>query len=588
MAGQYLLLSLWTLWLLIALPSIGGRAGVILVSVFAVLALGLVLPGVLSWRAYVIAWLIVHMLAAAVRVFAQYRPQQLLSGSVSLGGLVWLLILRPTVPWLYPADIPIMIVTVVALVAAECGCWVLYERAVRERIDRAVARAQQEAGRRVAAVEDLLQEERQLRWDREAAGSARRDALAAELSRAQDDLRGTQDDLRRTQDDLRRTQDELRRTQDELQRTQDELQRTQDELQRTQDELALALEAAESQRQDESLVWYRGPADARLRARSERAAQAGTVRVEMVRIAAWLRPGPGGSDGDPAQLVGTTIERRTVPVTPGPGETVSEATRTAAERLGQGIKAATAQYAAEEIGGPTWKIVSERWVADGSPGFDAAAGTVADFDAAVHNILLGKPVQQLSSWAGLPGPLPAVLGGVAGAAELPIDRPLNAVRRIIQVGGIVVSVISGNPVLASACFKSLVHDELIHGLEAGIERTLSKFGASPVGERASAESVTARGAAAEPLAERAAAVEAAEQAAAERAAAERAAAVQAATKQAAAERAADERAAAERAAAERAAAERAAVERAARFFRGPYDSPGPSGPPSAGPRISPF
>jgi hypothetical protein len=582
MAGQYLLLSLWTLWLLIALPSIGGRAGVILVSVFAVLALGLVLPGVLSWRAYVIAWLIVHMLAAAVRVFAQYRPQQLLSGSVSLGGLVWLLILRPTVPWLYPADIPIMIVTVVAFVAAEYGCWVLYERAVRERIDRAVARTQQEAGRRVAAVEDLLQEERQLRWDREAADSARRDALAAELSDAQDELRRTQDELRRTQDELRRTQDELRRTQDDLRRTQDELQGTQDELRGTQDELRrtqdeLALETAESQRQDESLVWYRGPADARLLARSERAAQADSVKVEMVRITAWLGPGPGGSDGEPGQLVGTTIERRTVPVTPAPGETVSEATRTAAERLGQGIKAATAQYAAEEIGGPAWKIVSERWVADGSPGFDAAAGTVADFDAAVHNILLEKPVQQLSSWAGLPGPLPAVLGGVAGAAELPIDRPLNVVRRIIQVGGIVVSVISGNPVLASACFKSLVHDELIHGLEAGIERTLSKFGASPVGERASAESVTARGAAAEPLAERATAAQAAEQAVAERAAAERATAAQAA-----------EQAVAERAAAERAAAERAAVERAARFFRGPYDSPGPSGPPSAGPRISPF
>jgi hypothetical protein len=560
MAGQYLLLSLWTLWLLIALPSIGGRAGVILVSVFAALALALVLPGVLAWRTYLIAWLIVHLLAAAVRVAGQHRPQYLLSGSVSLGGLVWLLILRPTIPWLYPADIPIMIVTVVAFVAAEYGCWVLYERAVRERIDRAVAQAQQEAGRRVAAVEDLLQEERQLRWDREAADSARRGALAAELLHAQDELR-------RTQDELQRMQDELRHAQDELQRTQDELQQAQVELSHAQDERARAREAAESQRQDEPLVWYRGPAEARLLARSERAAQAGTVRVEMVRITAWLGPGPGGSDGEPGQLVGTTIERRTVPVTPAPGETVSEATRTAAERLGQGIKAATAQYAAEEIGGPTWKIVSERWVADGSPGFDAAAGTVADFDAAVHNILLEKPVQQLSTWAGLPGPLPAVLGGVAGAAELPIDRPLNAVRRIIQIGGIVVSVISGNPVLASACFKSLVHDELIHGLEAGIERTLSKVGASPVAERASAESVTARGAGAEPLAERAAAAQAAERAAAERATAAQAA---------------------ERAAAERAAAERAAVERAARFFRGPYDSPGPSDPPSAGPRISPF
>ena len=196
MAGQYLLLSLWTLWLVIALPSIGGRAGVILVSVFAALALALVLPGVVTWRAYLIAWLIVHMLAAAVRAVGQHRPQYLLSGSVSLGGLVWLLVLRPTIPWLYPADIPIMILTVAALVVAEYGCWVFYERAVQARIDRAVTQARQEASRRVAAVEEQLQEERQLRWDREAADGARHEALAAALSRTQDELRHAHDELR--------------------------------------------------------------------------------------------------------------------------------------------------------------------------------------------------------------------------------------------------------------------------------------------------------------------------------------------------------------------------------------------------------
>ncbi len=65
--GQHLLLLLWTLWLVIALLSIGGWLGVILLLVFGPLGLGLILTGVVSWRTYLIAALTVHVLAARVR-----------------------------------------------------------------------------------------------------------------------------------------------------------------------------------------------------------------------------------------------------------------------------------------------------------------------------------------------------------------------------------------------------------------------------------------------------------------------------------------------------------------------------------------
>jgi len=225
--GQHLLLLLWTLWLVVALLSVGGRAGVTLVLVVGGLGLGLVLTGLVSWRAYLITALIVHMLAAASRAFAQLTavqqpsapardrpppefsaavqpgslrapaaaarhrslaalpasvrrwPLQVLSGSVSLAGLIWLLILRPAVPWLYRADIPIMIGTVALLVAAEYGCWRFYKH-----LDH-----------RLAETMTQLQEERQQRQDSDTRNHERSEWLEKRLQLAEADLSQRRDEL---------------------------------------------------------------------------------------------------------------------------------------------------------------------------------------------------------------------------------------------------------------------------------------------------------------------------------------------------------------------------------------------------------
>ena len=142
MTGQHLLLLLWTLWLVFALLSIGDLLGVILALVFGLLGAGADphRPGELAR--------ICHRLAnsacarGCVRgrraawsgcarllggwgceplwsVGTQSPLLQTIFGSVSFVGLVSVLYLRPTVPWKYRVDIPLMILVVIAVVAAE-------------------------------------------------------------------------------------------------------------------------------------------------------------------------------------------------------------------------------------------------------------------------------------------------------------------------------------------------------------------------------------------------------------------------------------------------------------------------------------
>ncbi len=267
MTGQHLVLLLWTVWLVVALVSVGGRPGGALLLVVGGLGLGLVLTGLVSWRAFLIAALAVHVLAAASRAFSQLTvvqpsapalgrppleltaavqpgphapvasarhrslgalpafvprwPLQVLAGSVSLAGVIWLLILRPAVPWLYRADIPIMIGTVALLVAAEYGCWRFYKH-----LDR-----------RLTETMKQLQEERQQRRDSDTRNHERSEWLEKRLQLTESDLSQRRDELSQAQADFRRAQDGLRHAQDRLGHAQEELRHMQAELRREQSDL---------------------------------------------------------------------------------------------------------------------------------------------------------------------------------------------------------------------------------------------------------------------------------------------------------------------------------------------------------------
>jgi hypothetical protein len=478
--GQQLLLLLWTLWLVVALLAVGGRPGVILTLAVGGLSLGLVPAGVMSWRAVLMGGLGVAVLAAAARAYSQLRrpaqsarpehpasvqpglsrplaawvehwPAQVMSASVSLAGLIWLLILRPSVPWRYPADITIMIGTVAALLAVEYRCWRLYEN----------------VNRRLAVTGQQLEAERKLRQESDAQNielERRFQQATADRSQRQSELQQAQSELQQAQSELQQAQSELQQAQSELQEAQSELQEARARPLQVQAELR---EASESEGPPNDYpVRYRRENGANSGAEPGHRASPGPVRIDLIRIRE-LTSRDDAFANDPARPVGIILERSTIPVPPKPGETAGELTRRAEALLGHLVD----NYAAQTIGEPAWNAVSKRWLTKGN-GFDAAASSVEEFDSAVHNILLNQPVQLACAWAGLPAPAARALGGVAGAAGLPIDPLLNAVTRVIQIGGIVVGAVSGNPVLLSACFKSLAHDEFVRGLAAGIKTTL--------------------------------------------------------------------------------------------------------------------
>ena len=141
--------------------SIGDLLGVILALVFGLLGAGLIPTGLASWRGYVIACLIVHVIVAVYMVAvlrgwlrpASGRPGlrplwgwahnsllQTIFGSVSLVGLISVLYLRPTIPWKYRADIPLMLLVVIVVVAAEyallAGSWRFKRRENQEPVRR--------------------------------------------------------------------------------------------------------------------------------------------------------------------------------------------------------------------------------------------------------------------------------------------------------------------------------------------------------------------------------------------------------------------------------------------------------------------
>ena len=205
--AEFLLLALWTGWLIIALALLGKPRGVALLALFAVAGLPLTLTGAVAWRPYLVIWLIIHALAAAVVTLVQRTPQQVPAGSVSLSGVIWLSILHPASAAVYFTVILLMIIVSAALVVFEYNCWRAFTNVIWRRVDAAVAEAEHDADRRVQAanqesirVERLLAVERERHKETKAECeeqlrviTARQHPLQTQLSQARRNLRHVQD-----------------------------------------------------------------------------------------------------------------------------------------------------------------------------------------------------------------------------------------------------------------------------------------------------------------------------------------------------------------------------------------------------------
>lgn len=510
MTGQHLLLLLWTLWIVFALLSIGDLLGVILLILFGG-GFGLVPAGLVSWRLYLAAWLIAHLLAAAFRIFvrdgslrapwaseqhgpmpalpafeqpsrqqeslaaaepvpaqtptaaarhssrqdapaeeqpsrqpelrdsARRRPLETLSGwlqswrlqamcaSVSLVGLISLSILRPTVPWMYRADIPIMLLAVFIVVAAE---YVLFGRAWRSEIrkKRGKVQARPRSGPDLAANPGDAVEEKGLTSNPDDTVEGK--VVSSGQQQASDAEAGNRERINGSEFRLPDVETFLQ--------------------QHVRD--ALAHSALES----EPSVWFHALDEP----------TTGVFSVELLRIAR-LTMRLEGSNGIASRVVGITIERWTGPISLEPGEKVSQAiTRVAAETHSNEIEVGAATPGtAQPISPQGWEVVSARWVQADLTGANIAARSAADLGAGLDSILRNETVRPVFSWKA-PGSAAAVIGKVAENKET------------LQVGGIVVGTKSGQPVALSACFWSLARDDLARSLAAGIARELGTLGLS--------------------------------------------------------------------------------------------------------------
>jgi hypothetical protein len=186
--GTILLLALWTVWLLAALPLLGrDGAGFGLLAVFVPLALVLAFTTGITWRSYLITWLIAHTLLAALAAYEDRR--QIGMAAVSLVGVLWL---WGQGGWQYGRYFltgMLIVVAVAALIGLGAGsCWVLVARPARKHADDSARQAHTANQRAGHAERSLAQAHAQLAAERQ-----QREADAGQIEGLEQRLQAEQD-----------------------------------------------------------------------------------------------------------------------------------------------------------------------------------------------------------------------------------------------------------------------------------------------------------------------------------------------------------------------------------------------------------
>lgn len=185
----------------------------------------------------------------------------------------------------------------------------------------------------------------------------------------------------------------------------------------------------------------------------------------------------------PVYLVDIVVERAEVP--PDFGRLVNEVIKRE-QSSGTGfddkLSDALAEYTAKRIGEPIWHTVAEHWATVESGGLDAVAHAIEDFQAGVHEALLGKPAESVMKLAGTPPAAAAPASGVVAEIPLPIDHPLTLVDHSISVAEILVGMVPPRHPLAVHGMQRLAHDLAISALKQGVAQ-LEAIAAEPPAPR---------------------------------------------------------------------------------------------------------
>jgi hypothetical protein len=165
------------------------------------------------------------------------------------------------------------------------------------------------------------------------------------------------------------------------------------------------------------------------------------------RSAGGATTGPPGANQHPPWV----IERHVSPV------------RISA-RLRGTVAGAVKDDLANTISTRVFGAISDQWVVQDPGRLGASADQTAQAGDGLHQILLGAPAEKVSSALGVTGPVPSIVGGVAGQLPLPIDGPFGFIKALAQVAGMAIGVATGVPLLATASCKSFVHDQVTQGI----------------------------------------------------------------------------------------------------------------------------
>jgi hypothetical protein len=468
-AGTILLLSLWTLWLLIALPLLGReRGGAGLLLVFVPLALVLAFTTHVSWRGYLMAWLAAHLALAAAVVIAEEDRRQIWAAAVSLGALLWL---WGEGGWQYGRYIAIAMVLLVAAAAlAGLGlgcCWLFAVHPLRRQAAAAARQA-------VDAEHSRADAERSIADARCSLANAKRS-----LARKDALLAAEQKKYQTAQADSIRQIEALEKSQ-QLQLERYEQDRRSWE--RTRQKLRVALQ--EARRGPDPQFSEDSSAERPQDTGNGTSGLAGADEVTVIRLRfsyvaehprfSFSSPGMPPyqpSAADPIRLI---IEQSITTMPRDQAGGIDEV-------LGLGRQArddattqerfidAASEYAGDRIGNDMSHVLTQRWETQDPAHVDAVVQVLNRCDERLHD-LAGKPFEEASRTMGLPEPGAAALGGIGSNLVLaPVSREIQGAVRFCEIVGIGIGLVFGLHPLAISCTKSLLRSQLNQRLSTAVK-----------------------------------------------------------------------------------------------------------------------
>jgi hypothetical protein len=126
------------------------------------------------------------------------------------------------------------------------------------------------------------------------------------------------------------------------------------------------------------------------------------------------------------------------------------------------------EAAAKKLMDCTWERSTKVWVTPVCDGVASIVDGLSGLQHQWHDLVLGEPTRSLSEQMNLEAPSGDVLASVAAELALPGDPSFKAIKRMVQFTGIFVGVVGGQPLLANACLKSLVHDLVAEAISKAI------------------------------------------------------------------------------------------------------------------------